>query len=216
MAYISLNNLVNKILVMESAIINSVFMRWIAICCLLIFSLTIKNFISMCLLRLLLLLFLEKKTASKLSQKILNGFIIESVIFKSDIKFFNHNAYNVASQHAMNSTSIVDDDGIIVCFILLQDAAPSASKKMYPEVDFFVFMHPAKSKSKYLTTFGQSEYLYISLEYLVPCKYLITFLAAFECSIPGLLWYLPNIPTACLVLGLLQIYAYIRLSTAEA
>ena len=48
------------------------------------------------LISLLLLLFLEKKTVVELSQKIFNGFAIESTIFRPEIKFFNHNACDVA------------------------------------------------------------------------------------------------------------------------
>jgi len=35
---------------------------------------------------------------------------------------------------------------------LLQDIAPSANKKTYPDVDFIESEHPAKSESEYLTT----------------------------------------------------------------
>ena len=51
----------------------------------------------MCLLRFRFLLFLEKKTKVELSQKILNGLAIKWTTFRPDLKFFNYNAYDVAS-----------------------------------------------------------------------------------------------------------------------
>jgi len=38
-------------------------------------------------------------------------------------------------------------------FTLLQDIAPSANKKTYPDVDFLELGHPTKSESEYPTAF---------------------------------------------------------------
>lgn len=51
---------------------------------------------------------------------------------------------------------------------------------------------------------------------MVPCRYLLTFLVAFQWFISRLLWNLPNITTANNKSGLVQTYAYIKLPTADA
>ena len=61
---------------------------------------------SMCLLRLPLLLFLAKKTAAKLSKYILNGLEIESTILSLDMKLFNHTPYDVCSLKIRNELSL--------------------------------------------------------------------------------------------------------------
>jgi hypothetical protein len=67
------------------------------------------------------------------------------------IKFLNHFSYEVASKHAMNSASIVDD-AIIVCLVLFHDIAPPAKIKTYPEVNFLESLQPKKSEYEYPTT----------------------------------------------------------------
>ena len=106
-----------------------------------------KNLISMCLLQLLLLLFLAKKTVAELSQNILNGLAIESTILRPEMKLFNHTPCEVASKQAMNSASIVDV-AINVYLALFQEIAPLANMKIYSEVDFRESIHPAKSESE--------------------------------------------------------------------
>ena len=69
-------------LVIGSAIINSVFTCLINTSCLLILSLTRRYLMSICLLLLPFLLFLEKNMAVQLSQKILIGLSIELTILK--------------------------------------------------------------------------------------------------------------------------------------
>ena len=102
---------------------------------------------SMCLLRLQLLLFLAIKTLLGLSQYTFNGLDIESTILSPEIKLFNHTPGDVASKQDMNSTSIVEV-GVIVCFPLLQDLAPPTNIKMYPDVGFHESIQPTKSESE--------------------------------------------------------------------
>jgi hypothetical protein len=92
-----LNCFTSKPFVMGSATIDSVLICSMKTSCLLMLSLTLRYLMSMCLLLLPLLLFLEKKTAAELSQKILTGLAIESTIFSPPMKFLNHNACVVAS-----------------------------------------------------------------------------------------------------------------------
>jgi len=82
------------------------------------------------------------KTAAELSQYILIGLEIESTTLSPDMKLFNQTPCDVASKHDTNSASIVEV-AVNVCFVLLQDTAPPASIKTYPEVDFLESMQPA-------------------------------------------------------------------------
>src|SRR5262245_40989112 len=95
-------------LVIELTIINSLLMYSMTT----LFSLTrylmARYFILMCLLRLPLVLFFVIKTATELSQRILNDLDIESMIISLIIKLFNHTPYDVASKHKTDSASIVE------------------------------------------------------------------------------------------------------------
>jgi hypothetical protein len=83
----------------------------------------------------------------------------------------------------MYSAAMVE--GVVTLyFSLFQDTAPPASKKIYPFVDFLVSEHPDKTESEYPTSSKQSDLLYTSMWSIVPFKYLSTFLAAFQCSLP--------------------------------
>ena len=77
-----------------------------------LFSLThsrmVKYLMSMCLLRLPLLLLLARKTTTELSQCILNGLEIESTILSPKIKFFNHTPCDITSKQDANSTSMIE------------------------------------------------------------------------------------------------------------
>jgi len=84
---------------------------------------------SMCLLRLPLLLFLAINTTTKLSQYNFNGLEIESTTLRPDMKLFNHTPCDVASKQETNSTSIVEV-AVKVCLALLQDTAPPANKNI--------------------------------------------------------------------------------------
>src|SRR5215469_4947586 len=110
-------------LVKRSAIINSVLMCSMVI----LFSLTrsrMANYLmSMCLLRLPLLLFLARKTVAELSQYILNGLEIESTILSPEMKLFSHTQCEVTSKQDTNSASMVEV-AVKVCFALLHDTAP--------------------------------------------------------------------------------------------
>ena len=102
---------------------------------------------SICLLRLPLLLFLARKTAAKLSQYILNDLEIESTILSPKIKHFNHTLCDVALKQDMNLASVVEV-AIKVCLVFLQDTSLPTNTKMYLNVDFYESTHPAKSESK--------------------------------------------------------------------
>ena len=82
---------------MGSATISSVPICSMMILLSLTFSRTTKYFISMCLLRLPLLLFLAKNTAAALSQRSFIGLGTVSITLSPEEKFFNHNACFVAS-----------------------------------------------------------------------------------------------------------------------
>ena len=122
-------------LVKGSTIFNLVLMCSITT----VFSLTrylmAKYLMSICLFRLLLLLFLAIKTAAELSQYIFNGLEIESTTLSLEMKLFNHTPCEVTSKQDMNSTFIVEV-AIKVCFVLLQETAPPPSINTYPKVDF--------------------------------------------------------------------------------
>ena len=100
---------------------------------------------SMCLLRLPLLLFFAIKTATELSQYILNGLEIESIILNPKMKLLIHTPCEVASKRDMNSASTVEV-AVKICLTLLQDIAPSANIKMSPNVDLHESTQPTKSK----------------------------------------------------------------------
>src|ERR1044072_5206560 len=115
-------------LVKQSAIINSMLTCSMTTFFSLTRSLMAKYLMSMCLLRLPLLLFLAIKTAAELSQYIFNGLEIESITLSPDMKLFNHTPCEVASKQETNSASIVEV-AVNVCFALIQDTAPPASIK---------------------------------------------------------------------------------------
>ena len=102
---------------------------------------------SMCLLQLPLLLFFAIKTATELSQYILNGLDLESIILSPEMKLLSHTPCEVASKQDMNSASIVEL-AVKVCLMLLQDIAPLANIKMYPHVDLCESTQPTKSESE--------------------------------------------------------------------
>ena len=129
-------------LVKGSAIINLVLTCSITTIFSLTRSLKAKYLMSMCLFQLLLLLFLAIKIAAELSQYIFNGLEIEFTTLSPEMKLFNHTPCKVASKQDRNSASIVKV-AIKVCFVLLQETAPPASIKTYPEVDFRESMQPA-------------------------------------------------------------------------
>jgi hypothetical protein len=91
-------------------------------------SLMAKYLMSMCLLQLPLLLFLAIKTAAELSQYILNGLEIESIILGPEMKLLSHTPCEVASKQETNSASIVEV-AVKVYMALLHDTAPLAIKK---------------------------------------------------------------------------------------
>ena len=62
-------------------------------------------------------------------------------------KFFNH-AYFVASKHAMNSASIVED-AVRVYLVLFYATTPLANMKILSQEDFLESRQPTKSASKY-------------------------------------------------------------------
>ena len=97
-------------------------------------SLMAKYLMSMCLFRLLYLLFLAIKTVVELSQYILNDLKIESTTLSLKMKFFNHTSCEVALKQDTNSASMVGV-AIKVYFALLQETSPLVSIKTYPEVD---------------------------------------------------------------------------------
>ena len=66
---------------------------------------------------------------------------------KPGTNFLIHIAYPVALKHAINSAYIVDDV-TTDCLALFHDIAPPASKNTYPDVDFKVSLHPARSASE--------------------------------------------------------------------
>jgi len=118
------------------AIISSILMFSMIISFALTRSLMTKYLMSMCLLRLSLLLFLAKKTIAKLSQYIFNNLGTESITCRLAMKLFNQIPCDVASNNEINSASMVEvatND----CFALLQDIAPLAIMKMYPDVDLW-------------------------------------------------------------------------------
>jgi len=51
--------------------------------------------------------------------------------------------------------------------------------------------------------------------FFVPCRYLKTFFAAFQCSNSWLLWYLPNMSIAKLIFDIVHIWAYTKLTTTN-
>ena len=110
-------------------------------------SLMAKYLMSMCLLRLPLLLFLAIKTAAELSQKILKGLEIVSIIFSPEMKLLSYTPCDVASKKERNSTSMVEV-AVRVCLTLLHEIAPPAIMKMYPDVDLRESTQPAKSESE--------------------------------------------------------------------
>jgi hypothetical protein len=93
-----------------------------------------KYLMLMCLLRLPFLLFLAIKTAVELSQYILNGLEIESIILSPKMKLLSHTPCEIASKQETNSASIVEV-AVKVCLALLHDTAPLAIKNMYPDAD---------------------------------------------------------------------------------
>ncbi|KAM7491980.1 hypothetical protein LguiA_034901 [Lonicera macranthoides] len=113
-------------LVKGSAIINSVFTCSITTFSSLTRSLMAKYLMSICLLRLPLLLFLAINTAAELSQKILNGLEMESTILRPEMKLFNHTPCDVASKQETNSASIVEV-AVKDCLALLHETAPPAN-----------------------------------------------------------------------------------------
>ena len=112
-------------LVKGSTIINSVLMCLMTNVLSLTHSLMAKYLMSMCLLRLQLLLFLAKKTAVELSQNTFSGLDIESMILSPEMKLFIHTSCDVALKQETNSASIVEVANK-VCFALLHDTAPPA------------------------------------------------------------------------------------------
>ena len=101
----------------------------------------------MCLLQLPLLLFFAIKTIGELSQYILNSLDIESITLSPEMKLLSHTPCEVASKQDMNSASIVEV-AVMVCLMLLQDIAPLANIKMYPDVDLRESRQPTKSESE--------------------------------------------------------------------
>ena len=85
-----------------------------------------RYLISMCFNPPRVLLFLENQT-TLLSQYILSGLIIESTC-SLEIKFLNHIAWHVTSQHATYSASIVEV-AINDCLWLFHEISPSNSIK---------------------------------------------------------------------------------------
>ena len=106
-----------------------------------------RYLMSMCLLRFPLLLFFAIKTAAELLQYILNGLDIESITLSSEMKLLSHIPCEVASKQDMNPTSIIEV-AVNVCLTLLQDIAPLANIKMYPDVDLRESTQPSKFESE--------------------------------------------------------------------
>jgi len=121
-------------LVKGSVIINSVLICSMTTFLSFTLSLMAKYLMSMCLLRLPLLLFLAIKTAVELSQKILKGLEIVSTIFSPEMKLLSHTPCDVASKQEINSASMVEV-AVKVCLTLLHEIAPPAIMKMYSNVD---------------------------------------------------------------------------------
>ena len=92
-------------------------------------------------------MFFAIKTAVELSQYILNGLDIESITLSLEMKLLSHTSCKVASKQDMNSVSIVEV-AVNVYLTLLQDIAPPANIKMYPDVDLHESTQPAKSESE--------------------------------------------------------------------
>jgi hypothetical protein len=134
-------------LVKGSTIINSVLTCSMTTFFSLTCSLMAKYLMPMCLFRLPLLLFLAIKTTIELSQYILNGLEIESIILSPKMKLLSYTPCKVASIQEMNSASIVEV-AIKVCLALLHDTAPPTIIKVYPDVDFHESTHPTKSESE--------------------------------------------------------------------
>ena len=132
-------------LVKGSTIINSVLMCSMTTFFYLTRSRMAKYLMSMCLFRLPLLLFLAIKTAAELSQYILNGLEIESIILSPEMKLLSHTPCKVASKQETNSASIVEV-AIKVYLALLHDIAPLTIIKVYLDVDLCESTHPAKSE----------------------------------------------------------------------
>ena len=86
---------------------------------------------SMCLLRLPLLLFLAIKTAAELSQKILNGLDIESIILSPEMKLLSHTPCEVASKQETNSASMVEV-AVKVCLTLLHENSSTGHNENVP------------------------------------------------------------------------------------
>ena len=63
------------------------------------------------------------------------------------MKLLSHTPCEVASKQDMNLVSIVEV-AVKVCLTLLQDIAPLANIKMYPDVDLRESTQPAKSESE--------------------------------------------------------------------
>ena len=103
-----------------------------------------KYLMSMCLLQLSLLLFLAKNTITELSQKILNSLEIESITLSPEIKLLSHTPCEVTSKQETNSASMVEV-AIKVCLTFLQETAPPAIMKMYPDVDLQESTQPPKA-----------------------------------------------------------------------
>ena len=106
-----------------------------------------RYLMSMCLLQLPLLLFFAIKTIGELSQYILNGLAIESIILRPKMKLLSHTPCEVALKQNMNSASIVEVV-VKVYFTLLQDIAPPTNVKMSPDVDLRESTQPTKSESE--------------------------------------------------------------------
>ena len=89
---------------------------------------------SMCLLRLPLLLFLARNVAAELSQKILNDLEKESITLNPEIQLLSHTSCEVASKQESNLASIVEVT-VKVFLTLLKEIAPPSIIKIYPDVD---------------------------------------------------------------------------------
>jgi len=110
-------------------------------------SLMAKYLMSMCLLRLPLLLPLAIKTTTELSQKIFEGLEIVSTIFSLEMKFLSYTLCDVALKQETNSASMVEV-AVKVCLTLYHEITPPTIMKMYPDVDLPKSTHPAKSEFK--------------------------------------------------------------------
>lgn len=119
------------------------------------FSLTMRYQISICLFKLSILLFLEKKSAF---EYIYIGLDMELITLRSKIKFLNQIVHVVTSYHVMNFSFTINKT-IIVCLILLQDRTPPSKREMCPEVlnklllfylcvHFLMFTQPSKYESE--------------------------------------------------------------------